>query len=121
MKHVPNPKASPVVHSFICSLADDLDQVVKLELDGHARRDPKFQPCVPMPLLYPPTMPSSITQRVGGEILGGQSQAEKSKTIMEKRQKTVKKQLQTIRKKNFALDKSGADDALRFLGIEEKT
>lgn len=91
---------------------------MKLELDGHARRDPKFQPCLPMPLLYPPSMPSSVALRVGGAT-DGVSQSEKSKTIMEKRKSTVKKQLQTIRKKNFALD-SGADMATQFLGIEKE-
>lgn len=112
--------APVVVHSFSCGFAEQLDEAIKLELDAHNRRDLKQQPLIPMPLLYPPSMPSRSGQRVGGTG-SSSSQAEKSKTLMETRKKTVRNQLKTIRKKNVALDQSGADYATSlFLGNEDE-
>ncbi len=119
IKHIASPNEAVVVHTFSCAFADELDALIKLELDGHARRDPKQQPCLPMPLLYPPSMPASVNLRVGGGAASKDNQ-EKSKTIMEKRKKTVRNQLKTIRQKKAVMDKSGADIATAFLGINDE-
>ncbi len=115
--HVPSRGAAPVLHTFFTSCADVMEATLKAQLDAHFASKQQMQ--ATMPLLYPPALPSDWTRRLG-EADGAASQAERSKTIIEQRKKTMKSQMHTIRSKKMHVDKTGLSYATAALGMENE-
>jgi hypothetical protein len=115
--HVPSKGATPVLHTFATPCADVLEATLKSALESNFRSKEK---AVTMPLLYPPALPTDWSHRVG-EVDGAGSQAERSKSIIAERKKTMKSQMQTIRSKKMQVDKTGLNYATAALGMENET
>lgn len=114
LRHAPK-EGGERVHTFFTSAADVMETAIRDTIETHFREK---RPVPAMPLLYPPAVPASWSQRVGeGEAA---AQGERSKTIAAARQKTARHQLQTIRSKKLQVDKSTVDYAAAALGVQEE-
>jgi hypothetical protein len=107
-------KSNLQTYAFYLTGADLLDAVIQQVLEsahkgGATLKKKSSVPASPFPLLYPPSLPSSFEIRLADQPQG--EATAQAKTLREKRTKTVKKQIKTIRMNKIAAD----DFTMKFM------